>query len=358
MSTDVITAIKTTRTTKSRLAETDFNNIPFGKVMSDHMLMMDFDGEQWQAPEILPFGPIPMSPASSCLHYGQAIFEGMKAHRSTVNENDIFLFRPQDNAERLNKSAVRMGMPQNDVPYFIKLLAELVRLDHKWVPSSPDSSLYIRPFMISTDPFIGVRPSKTHRLFILTSPSGPYYNEPVRVKAAEKYVRAFPGGTGDVKAAGNYGATMYPSMLAKSEGYHQVLWMDAQEFKYVEEIGTMNVFFVIDDVVVTPKLTGTLLPGVTRDSVIQIFRDMGKTVEERLVSIDELIDANNKGLLQDAFGSGTAATIAPIAEIGYKDTHHTLLPVAKRIYSKLLTEKIEAAKRGALPQYHKWLVKV
>ncbi len=301
----------------SRLASVNFDDIPFGRTFSDHMFIMDYRDGQWHDARIEPFAPMPIHPACSGIHYGQSIFEGMKAYRGVNGE--AILFRPDKNITRFNRSAARMAMPAVPEELFHRALVELIGLDRDWIPDRDGSSLYIRPFMFATEEFIGIKVAENYRFMILTCPVGKYYTKPVAVKVAERYVRAFPGGTGFAKAAGNYGATMEPMRQAREEGYDQVLWLDGVHFRDVHEVGTMNVFFVFKDKVITPSTDeGTILEGVTRDSVIQIIRDKGTPVEERHITIDDVVSAFHSGELVEIFGTGTAATIAQFGRLGFK----------------------------------------
>lgn len=345
------------RVTESRLASTDFNNLPFGRVFSDHMLAVDYKDGQWQNARIIPFGNIEVTPALTCLHYAQACFEGMKANQD-VHTGDVLLFRPRENAKRLNASAIRLGMPSFPEDLFINYLKELIQLDKNWIPDMEDSALYIRPVLFGSDDFIGVRPSETYRLYIIIGPTGPYYGKPVRVKIEEKYVRAFRGGTGDVKAAGNYAATLHPALLAKKEGFDQILWTDGLSHEYVEEIGTMNVFFIVDGKVWTPALSGSILPGITRDSIMQLFKDSGFEVEERKISVQEIINAHQAGKLEDAFGVGTAATVTHIAELGYRGQIFTLPALETRTASFTIKEELIGIKTGRIADRHGWIDRV
>ncbi len=302
----------------SKLKELSLDNMPFGRYFSDHMLEADYENGEWKNIEIKPYQPLLLSPSVAALHYGQAIFEGIKAYKD--RNGNPFIFRPQDNFRRFNISAARMEMPQVPEELFMEGMRQLVELDKNWIPSKEDHSLYIRPFMFSSDELIGVRPSDTYKFMIILSPTGPYYSAPMRIYVEEKYVRAVPGGVGFAKAAGNYGSSMLATAEAKRKGYDQVLWTDAFEHKYVQEIGTMNVFFIIGDKAVTPGLElGTILEGVTRMSTITLLKEMGYKVDERRVSIDELMEAYKKGELKEVFGTGTAATITLIRELRYKD---------------------------------------
>ena len=302
----------------SKLLSLSLENIPFGKYFTDHMLEADYEDGEWRNVEIKPYQPLLLDPSTAALHYGQAIFEGVKAYKDS--EGNAFIFRPMDNFRRFNISATRMQMPEVPEDIFMDGMKLLVGLDKSWIPTQEDHSLYIRPFMFSVDPVIGVKPSEKYKFMIIMSPTGPYYDKPMRIYVEEKYSRAAPGGIGFAKAAGNYGASMLATAEAKELGYDQVLWTDAVEHKYVQEIGTMNVFFIIGKKAYTPDLSpGTILSGVTRDSAITILHEMGYEVVESLISIDQLTDAYAKGELHEVFGTGTAATISIIKELRYKD---------------------------------------
>lgn len=310
--------ISITKAGRSKLQGLNLNDLPFGRYFSDHMLEADYENGEWKNVEIKPYQPLLLSPSVAALHYGQAIFEGIKAYRD--KEGNAYIFRPHENYKRFNISAARMQMPVVPEELFIEGMRQLIALDKNWIPTSEDHSLYIRPFMFSSDEVIGVRPSETYKFIIILSPTGPYYNAPMRIYVEEKYVRAVPGGVGFAKAAGNYGGAMLATAEAKKIGYDQVLWTDAFEHKYVQEIGTMNVFFIIGDTAITPDLTqGTILDGVTRQSAMTLLKEMGLKVEERPLSIDEIIDSYKAGLLYEVFGTGTAATISMIKELRYKD---------------------------------------
>lgn len=309
---------KISKVERSKLQDTNLENIPFGKYFTDHMLEVDYEDGEWKTPEIKPYQPLLMAPSTAALHYGQAIFEGIKAYKNPMGE--AFIFRPQDNCRRFNISAERMQMPIVPEEIFMEGMKLLVEMDKNWIPEQVDHSLYIRPFMFSSDELIGVRPSEKYKFMIILSPTGPYYNMPMRIYVEEQYVRAVPGGVGYAKAAGNYGAAMYATAQAKKKGYDQVLWTDAYEHKYVQECGTMNVFFIIGNTAITPDLgAGTILAGVTRDSVIVMLKELGLTIEERALSVDEIIAAHKSGDLYEVFGTGTAATISLIRELRYKD---------------------------------------
>lgn len=310
--------ISITKAEQSKLQDLNLENLPFGKYFSDHMLEADYENGEWKNVEIKPYQPLLLSPSLAALHYGQAIFEGIKAYKTVDGES--YIFRPHDNYQRFNISANRMQMPAVPEELFMEGMKQLVSLDRNWIPHKHDHSLYIRPFMFSSDELIGVRPSESYKFMIILSPTGPYYNEPMRIYVEEQYVRAVPGGVGYAKAAGNYGAAMFATAEAKKKGYDQVLWTDAFEHKYVQEIGTMNVFFHIGNKVVTPDLgQGTILAGVTRQSTITLLQEMGLTVEEKPISVDDLMEAYKAGELTEVFGTGTAATISMIRELRYKD---------------------------------------
>ena len=349
-------AIDVQPTTTSRLAELDPAKMDFGKLFADHMLAVEFDGHEWQVPRIVPYGPLAVSPANSALHYGQAIFEGLKAYRQA--DGSVAMFRPLDNWQRLNASAERMSMPLVPEEIFLQGLRELIKLDDAWVPGVPSSALYLRPFMFATDGFLGVRPSETYHFGVITCPVGAYYAKPLRVRFEQKYVRAAAGGAGYAKNAGNYGAAMLPSRLAQQQGYQQLLWTDASEHQYVEESGTMNVLFVIDGKIVTPALSTSILDGITRRSVLALARDWDLPVEERKVSGREVMEALAAGRLQEAFGVGTAATIATIATIGFEGHDYDLPTVAADAFSRRVGEALEAIRTGHAPDPHGWMVPV
>ncbi len=310
--------ITITKAENSKLKDLNLENLPFGKYFTDHMLEADYENGEWKNIEIKPYQPLLLSPSLAALHYGQAIFEGIKAYKD--QEGNAFIFRPQDNYKRFNISAERMQMPAVPEEIFMEGMRQLIALDKNWIPQKHDHSLYIRPFMFSSDELIGVRPSDNYKFMIILSPTGPYYAAPMRIYVEEKYTRAAEGGVGYAKAAGNYGASMLATANAKKQGYDQVLWTDAFEHKYVQEIGTMNVFFIIGNTAVTPDLeSGTILNGVTRQSAITLLEEMGLKVEERHLSIDEVIEAHKNGQLREVFGTGTAATITMIKELKYKD---------------------------------------
>jgi branched-chain amino acid aminotransferase len=341
------------KTENSRLEEFDPNNIQFGKMYSDHMLVAYYENGEWKQPQIVPYGNISMSPATTFMHYGQAIFEGIKAYKDS--EGNAAIFRPTDNWKRFNRSAERMAMPAVPEDLFMGGMQKLINLDKNWIPKQDETSLYIRPFMMAMDEFIGVKPAEKFAFIIITSPAGPYYSKPVSIYVQDRYVRAFPGGTGYAKAAGNYGATMYPVQEIRKMGYDQILWTDGFTHKNVQEIGTMNVFFVLGDKVVTPALSETILEGVTRDSVITLLREKGITVEERDISIDELVAAHEKGEFKEAFGTGTAASISHIAELTYQDIHMKLPEESTWKISHWVKGALNDIRYGRTEDTHGWL---
>jgi len=350
------TEIVVKKTENSRINEVDLTNVQFGKNYSDHMLIAYYENGEWKQPEIVPYDNLSLSPATTFMHYGQAIFEGIKAYKDP-NGNPL-IFRPYDNWKRMNRSANRMAMPDVPMDIFVEGIKALVELDCNWIPTGEDTSLYIRPFMLAIDEFIGVRPAEKFMFIIITSPAGPYYNKPVSIFVQDQYVRAFPGGIGYTKAAGNYGMSMYPTMKIKEKGYDQILWTDGFEHKYVQEIGTMNVFFVIGDKVITPDINqDTILAGVTRDSVITLLKEKGIVVEERNISINEIQDAHHAGQLKEAFGTGTAASIAPIYALTYHEDKMELPSLDKWDVANWLKKELSDIRYGRKEDTHNWIVR-
>lgn len=310
---------------KRRPKPKDESKLIFGRVFSDHMFMMDYRAGGWQDARVVPYQILGMDPAAMVLHYGQGIFEGLKGYRWPNGK--IYLFRPQKNFERFKRSALRMCMPPVDVDFQFKALEALLSVDKDWVPHSVGSSLYIRPTMIASEPHLGVRPASEYLYYIITGPVAAYYAEgfnPVKIYVSDEYVRAVRGGVGEAKTMANYASSLYAAEMAKKKGFTQVLWLDGIERRYIEEVGTMNIFFRIKDELVTPPLTGSILPGVTRDSVIELARHWGIKVTERAIAIDEVIDAVKSGEMKEMFGTGTAAVISPVGEISFKEQNHTV----------------------------------
>lgn len=346
--------IKITKVKDSKLSKVDFDNIPFGRTFSDHMFVADYVDGAWTNLEIVPFDHFQIHPASMVLHYGQAIFEGMKASKG-VDGKPYFL-RPEKHVHRLNASAQRMCMPEVPEDMFLQAINELVYLDQNWIPPAKGSALYIRPYMFANDEFIGVAPAQIYKFIIFTGPVGPYYPKPVRLLVADQYVRAVKGGVGEAKTAGNYAASLLPAKEAREQGYDQVLWMDAHEFKYIQEAGTMNIFFVIDGKVVTPATDGAILKGITRDTIIKVLRAKGYTVEERPLTIDEVTAAHENGTLQECFGTGTAAVVAHVADFTYKGKTYELPPIADREIGALAKDTIDGLRAKTIEDTNGWIV--
>jgi len=346
--------ISITKVEKPKVEGLDFNNIPLGTTFTDHMFICDFADGKWETPRIQPLELIPTHPAAMALHYGQAIFEGMKA---TVDaEGNPMLFRADKNAARLNFSADRMGMPNFPEDLFVEGLKHLVAIEQNWIPPQEGSALYLRPFMYADEPFIGMRNSNNFKFIIIASPSGPFFTKRIKLFAETKYIRAASGGTGEAKAAGNYAAAIRPTEIAKSKGYDQVLWLDAIEHKYIQEAGTMNIFFKIDGKFITPKRDGSILDGITRMSVIDLLEHKGYQVTERLITIHEIEEASNNETLEEAFGTGTAVGIAYIQEIGINDkTIHVSdeSPVGLDVSNTL-----NAIKTGKIEDPFNWMIKI
>jgi branched-chain amino acid aminotransferase len=348
--------IEIERVANSRLPKVDFKDIVFGRVFTDHMFIADYKKGEWKDLRIVPYGYMPISPASPAIHYGQAIFEGLKAYRGESKET--LVFRPRDNWKRMNISAERLALAKVPEEIFMEGMATLIKLDRAWIPDAPASSLYIRPFLFSADEYIGIRPSEDFTFMIITSPAGAYYAAPVRVKIETHYTRAVEGGTGFAKAAGNYAAGIYPSKLAQDQGYHQLIWTDGKKHEYIEESGTMNVMFVLEDTLVTPALSDSILAGITRDSVLKLARHWGMKVEERKIAVKELIEGLEKGRVTEAFGAGTAATIARIETIGYEGRDYPLPPADKKGFAVKVYHELDGIKRGTRPDPFRWVAKM
>jgi len=346
--------------TKTPKQKPDQNNLGFGKYFTDHMFVMDYSKDKgWYDPRIIPYAPLEMSPASMVLHYGQAVFEGLKAYKAP--DGRILLFRPEKNMERLNASNERLCIPTIDTEFALEALKTLVSLEKEWIPASEGASLYIRPFVIATDPYLGVRPSTTYKFIIILSPSGAYYPQginPVNIYVENEYVRTVKGGTGHVKTIGNYAASLKSQMEAYEKGYVQVLWLDGIERKYIEEVGAMNVFFKINGEVITPELTGSILPGITRMSVIELLKSWGVKTTERRISIDEIYNAYNGGLLEEAFGTGTAAVISPIGELNWDGRNMIINDNKIGALSQRLYDNLTGIQFGKLEDKLGWTVEV
>lgn len=331
----------------------------FGKYFTDHMFIQEYSNGAWQQPKIVPYQNICLEPSALVFHYGQEIFEGMKAYPHP--DGSIYLFRPEKNAQRFNLSAKRMCMPEVDEKLFIEAIAELVKVDKEWVPKSQGTSLYIRPTMIATEPALGVHPSSQYLFYVILSPVGPYFKEgfkPVKIYVATQHVRATPGGTGEAKTGGNYAATLYETKIAKEKGYSQVLWLDALERRFVEEVGAMNIMFVIDGEIYTPPLDGTILHGNTRDAVIKLATDLGYKVHEEPIDVNILVDQIEQGRCTEAFGTGTAASITPVGELFYQEKSYIINnfevgPITKHLYEELI-----GIQMGTKPDKYGWMYKI
>jgi branched-chain amino acid aminotransferase len=338
----------------------DESSLGFGKIFSDHMFVMRYrEGTGWHKSQIVPYGPLALDPAAMVLHYGQEIFEGLKSYRGPGGA--VCLFRPEKNFERMNLSARRLCMPQIPVRDALDAVIALLRVDRGWIPSSRGTSLYIRPTMIATEPGLGVRPSAEYLFYVITGPVGSYYArgpEPVRILVEETYVRAVRGGLGEAKAGANYAASLLASKNAKESGYDQVLWLSADGREEAEEVGTMNIFFVIGDEIVTPPLSGSILPGVTRDSVLTIARDWGMNVSERRIGMQEIKDAAASGTLREAFGTGTAAVISPVGELRYRGENVVVNGGAHGEISRRLFDEITGIQYGEIPDRYGWVRRV
>jgi branched-chain amino acid aminotransferase len=344
--------IKITKAKHSRLNETDFSNLQFGRTFSDHMFVADYIDGKWKNFEILPYGELAFSPAISALHYGQAFFEGLKAYKHA--DGQVSVFRPDKNAIRFNKSAERLCMPALPEDIFIQSIAAVVDIDRDWIPTQAHHAMYIRPAMFATDPYLGVQPSHTYKYVVLVGPVGPYFSKVLRVKVETHFTRAAEGGMGYAKAAGNYGGAMLASRRAAEEGFDQMIWTDAKDHQYIEEMGAANIMFLLNGKLVTPSTRDTILDGVTRDSVIALAREWGITVEERRVSVAEILEGAKNGKLTDAFGAGTAATIASVGSISHNGEEYFLSDPKTREFSQKVLKTLDAIRYGNVPDTHRW----
>jgi branched-chain amino acid aminotransferase len=341
---------------KTKIDRIDFNNLDFGETFTDHMFVCDYSNGKWNTPEIIPYQPISLDPSASALHYGQAVFEGMKAYKDVNGK--VWMFRPKENWLRLNKSCERMMIPGFPEDYFMKGLKKLISIDSEWVKPGDGNSLYLRPFIFASQPSVQASPSKEYKFMIICSPAKSYYSNSVfNVLIAEKYSRAADGGVGYAKAAGNYGAQFYPTSLAQEQGYQQVVWTDANEHKFIEEAGTMNIFVRIGDTLVTAPTNDRILDGITRKSAIQIAKDMGINVEIRSITIDEIIEALKNKLLKEIFGAGTAVVIIPITGFGYQNTDYKLQSI-KDSYAIRLKKAITEIQYNISEDPYNWRIEV
>lgn len=351
MSDKSLTPIRVEKTSNPRLATTDFNNLKFGQALSDHMLVVDYKDGQWQEPAIVPYGDFTLSPAISAIHYGQSIFEGIKAYK--FDDGRVSIFRPDQNHTRFNKSAARLVMPEVPAEIFLDGMKQLIDLDREWVPAQKGASLYIRPFMFATEAALGVHPSDSYRFAIITGPVGIYYSKPLKLKVEMKYSRAADGGVGFAKSAGNYALSLYPTKLAQDEGFDQLIWTDAKEHRYVEEAGTANLLFRIGDTLITPS-SETILHGITRKTIVEIAEHWGYKVEQRRVPVKELIDGIKDGSVTEAFAAGTAVTLSHIAEIGYEGEIFTLPDPAEREFSNKVLDYLNDLRYGRIEDEFGW----
>lgn len=354
--------IKITRVEDSKLKPIpqDYSKLAFGQNFTDHMLIMRYNEEtKWSPAEIVPYGPITLSPAAAVLHYAQEIFEGMKAYKTSSGK--IQLFRPEMNFQRMNNSASRMCMATLDIDYVINALKELLKIESRWIPAKKGTALYIRPTMIASEPFLGVHAAKEYLFYIILSPVGSYFKDgfkPVKIMVEDKYIRAAQGGVGNAKTGGNYAASLMAAHEAAEKGFSQVLWLDAKERKYVGEVGAMNIAFRINDEIITPKLDGTILPGITRHSVIEFCQQKGIKITERQIDIMEVIEAAKNGTLQEVFGMGTAAVIAPVGSVTYKGKEYIVNNFEVGKYSQMLFDEITSIQNGEKPDTFGWTMEV
>jgi len=344
-------SIRVEPTNTSRLSQVDFNNLKFGQIMSDHMLVAEYNNGKWEDVSIVPYGDLTISPSMSALHYGQSIFEGIKGYK--FEDGTVSIFRPEKNWERFNKSASRLQMPEVPEEIFLGGLKQLLDIDRDWVPSKEGTSLYIRPFMFATESALGVHPSISYKFVVITCPVGAYYSKPISLKVETHYTRAAEGGVGFSKNAGNYALSLYPTQLANDEGYDQIMWTDANEHKYIEEAGTANLIFRIGDTIITPH-GDTILHGVTRRTIMQLAEEWGYKAEQRKVSVQELIDGIKAGKVSEAFAAGTAATITHIDRIGFEGTDYNLPPVEGRDFSNKVLDYLNQLRYGKIADPFGW----
>ena len=347
--------MKITKTSISKLKSIDFSNLPFGTVFSDHMLICNFKHGKWGAPEVLPYGPISISPGAKVLHYGQSVFEGMKAFKNSNNE--VLLFRKEENYKRINRSAVRLSIPEIPEDIFMNGLDELLSLDNEWCKADEGYSLYIRPFIFASSEGVKASASEEYTFMIITSPSTKYYAGEMNLVVEDHYTRASKGGVGFVKAAGNYAASFYPTKKANANGFQQVIWTDSVEHKYIEESGTMNIWFRIGDKLITPELSDSILGGITRDSVLQLAKYNGIEVEERRILVDEIVEAYKSSNLKEAFGTGTAVTVNPIDSITLGDDKMRITTVVDSFALKL-KQQLQGIQKGKTEDIFSWNSKV
>ena len=343
-------------TTYSRLSEVDFDNLGFGRIFSDHMLVADYKDGQWVSCKIMPYQDLALSPSLAALHYGQSIFEGLKAQY--MENGEISVFRPWENHKRMITSAERMCMPAVPEEFFIGGIKQLIELDKAWIPKKRGASLYIRPFMFASEPFLGVRPSNEYKFIIFTCPVGSYYSEPVNLKIETHYSRVAQGGVGAAKTAGNYAASLYPAVQAQKQGYHQLLWTSTETHEFIEEVGTMNIVFRIGNSVITPVLGDTILKGITRDSVLTLAKEWGYDVQERKVRVAEIVEALKNQQIDEAFGVGTAAVVAHVKTIHHEGTDYSLPAIETREFSNKVLDTLTKLRYGQIEDTHQWLMTI
>ena len=343
------------KSTITKIHEVDFNNLSFGSVFTDHMLVSDYKNGTWSVPKIIPYQPIALDPASKIFHYGQSIFEGMKAYKDTKGQ--VWLFRPKDNHARLNKSAERMAIPKLPQEYFMEGLTTLLELEKDWIPQSPGSSLYVRPFMFASGTGLHASPADEYKFLIALAPSGAYFSGKVKVLIEETYARAANGGVGYAKAGGNYAAQFYPTKLATDQGYQQVIWTDDHNHEYIEEAGAMNIFIRINDTLLTAPTSDRILDGITRKSILELAEDMGIETEIRKIKVSEVVKAAENGTLKEMFGAGTAAVISPISAFGYKGEEY-ILPELEHSYASILKTRITDIQYNRIEDKFGWRFRV
>ncbi len=342
-----------TRIKKSKIDQIDFDHLAFGEVFTDHMFVCDYQDGEWQTPTIVPYQPLQLDPSCSVLHYGQAVFEGMKAYKD--QEGQAWLFRPEENCKRINTSSKRLAIPEFPEAYFHEGLTQLLALDHAWIKPGMGNSLYIRPFVFASEPGVSASPSNAYKFMIICAPVNAYYSGEINVLIAEEYSRAASGGVGYAKAAGNYAASFYPAKLAQKEGYQQIIWTDAATHEYLEEAGTMNIFFRVNDRLITAPVTDTILDGITRKSVIQIAQDMGIEVEVRPIKVAEIIEAHQKNQLIEIFGAGTAVVVSPISSIGFRGKRYSLPKTDEsHSYAEKIKKQILGIQYNTAPDPYGW----
>lgn len=340
----------------SKIKDVDFHNLPFGRIFTDHMFICDFIDGEWQQPKIIPYQAMSMEPSARVFHYGQAVFEGMKAYKD--DDDRVFMFRPEENFNRINKSSARLAMPEFPKDYFFDGLTTLLDLEKDWIMPGVGNSLYIRPFVIATDSAIAAAPSEDYRFMIICAPAKAYYSGSVKVLIAEQYSRSANGGVGYAKAAGNYAAQFYPTSLAQKKGYQQVIWTDADTHTFLEEAGTMNVFFRINDTLITAPVSDRILDGVTRKSLIQLAEDNNIKCEVRPIKVNEIVEASKNGSLKEIFGAGTAAVISPIEGFEYQNTYYDLPEIEANSYSRILKQKMLNIQHNLADDKHNWRYEV